>query len=318
MSIRINKINKEFSDEEILAEYRKRSTEYLEWRQQKAAEFLQNKKRVKLYRCEIMEDTSVEDTMYLALSEDVISRVRALKESIANDSELKTDEDRADEFRDHICEIGDDIEVSGPMPADYIYTDIDLDDYIYVYRFDIHLLDWKDNADGRTFPASTELTDEEYIDLLALLIDQPDCSFQHLAHLSPKFKAIYDKVEDALHNYDFNVFKSFCHEHDYAIRMTELRSDAQILLKQLKKNKDEYPYKGFLKNLLVNLSVLVTENVRRAADAATECSDGAETPAGQQPLTQQECFAQINELINQFAQEDNFLAAELMEREKKN
>lgn len=310
MPITIN--NREFTDQEVLAEYRKRSEEYLEWRQQKAAEFLKNKKREKLFHCEIVEDTSVESEYYLPLTEEIVARVRALKEKIANDPDLKTDEARADEFHDRISEIGYDIEVSGPMPAEYIYTNIDIDDYIYMYRFDIHLFDWKGNADGRTFPASAELNDDEYINLIALLIDQPNCSFQHLAHLSPKFKNIHDKVSDELHNYDFNVFATFCHDHDYAIRMTELRADAQALLEQLKKNNDEYPYKNFLKDFLVNLSVLVSERKGNAPAPAAGASEpqNAEAP-------QQERLEQLGELIRQFSTEDNFLAADLMEKELK-
>lgn len=249
--------DKEFSDEEVLAEYEKRSAEYLEWRRQKATEFLKNKSRWELYYCEIEEETGAEHSYYIPLSDDIINRVQELKESIANDPELKTDKGRADVFRECITEIGYDIEVDGPMPGEYYYTNIDIDDVIYTYRFDIHLLDWEGNADGRTFPTSAKLTDEEYIDLLALLLDQPDCSFQHLAYLEPKYKAIYDKVIHCLHDYEFNVFYTYCHEYDYAIRMTELRTDAKLLLEQLKKNNDEYPYKEFLDkdNIFVQMAV---------------------------------------------------------------
>ena len=98
------------------------------------------------------------------------------------------------------------------------------------------------------------------MELLAHLIDQPNYSFQHLVHLSPKLKAIYNKVSKYLHNYEFNVAKPFCHEHDYAIRMTELRYDAQALLKQLKNNNDEYPYLNFLKDMMVNIVRLTMEH----------------------------------------------------------
>lgn len=309
MSIKIKDNNRELSDEEILVEYQKRSAEYLEWRQQKAADFLQNKKREKQYRCEVFSEADEDGfEIFKALPDDIVARVRALKDAIAKDPTLKDDDERYDEYHDRIAEIGEDIAPSNdPMMQGALYFDIDPDDFIYSYRFDIHLLDWKGDANGRTFPACADLTDEEYTDLLALLLDQPNCSFQHMAHLSPKFKAIYEKVEDYLHNYDFNVFKCFCHEHDYAIRMTELRADAQTLLNQLEKNNDEYEHKGFLKDFLVNLTVLTSKPAKDTADT-TDLS-------AQQPLTQQERLEKISELINQFAQDDNFSAAYLMKKE---
>lgn len=131
---------KQFSDEEILAEYRKRSDEYHEWRQQKAEDFLKNKKRDKCYHCYTIEtETGVEDDFFIPLADDIVARVRALKEDINN---ITDDDDRADFFSEHIEEIGCDIKnVPEPWPDDNIFTNIDLDDYIYLYRFDIHLFD---------------------------------------------------------------------------------------------------------------------------------------------------------------------------------
>ena len=63
MSLTIN--NREFSDEEVVAQYQKRSAEYHEWRLQKAIDFLANKQREKRYHCEIVEDTGAEDEFYL-------------------------------------------------------------------------------------------------------------------------------------------------------------------------------------------------------------------------------------------------------------
>lgn len=260
MSLKIN--NRELSDEEVLAQFKKRTAEYRKWRMQKAAEFLQNKKRAKHYHCYTIEtETSVEDEYYIALSDDIIARVRALKEEINNNPELKTDEDRADEFSDRVCEIGYDIQnVPQPWPDDNIFTNIDLDDYLYYYRFDIHFFGEKENKNGQRLHASASLTDEEYIELLAHLIDQPHCSFHHLAYLSPKLKAIHKKVDEDLHDIDFGVSDYFCHDHDYAVLMTELRDDANLLLKQLKKKKEEYPHLNFLKDPVVNFAKVSIEH----------------------------------------------------------
>lgn len=308
---------KQFSDEEILAEYRKRSDEYLEWRQQKAAEFLRNKERDKCYHCSVVSDADEDgfDT-HMYLTDNTIARILALKEEISNDPELKTEEQRDDEFHDRLGEIELDVDDSDPLMAGAWLEDVDLDDYIYLYHFDIHLFDWNGNANGRLFPATVDLTDEEYIDLLAFLLDQPDCSFQHLAHLkSPKLQAIYDKVSRYLDNYNFNVLEPFCRTHDYAIRMTELRRDAQTLLKQLEQKKEKYPYIDFLKDFVVNLSVCVSE--RRADNPSPQSSTSGLPATGTAAVSQQDQLAELADWIEQFTMGDNFLAADLLERELK-
>lgn len=252
---------KQFSDKQVMAEYKKRTSEYRKWRLQKATEFLHNKKRGKYYHCSVVSDADEEgfDT-FMPLPNDIIARVRALKEEIANDPQLKTDEERDDVFHDRIDEIGQDIDTGNdPMMANASFTNIDPDTYIYLYHFDLHFFNEKESKNGQRVPASTLLTDEEYIELLAHLIDQPHCSFHHLAYLSPKLKAIHKKVDEDLHNLDFGVCDYFCHDHDYAVLMTELREDANKLLKQLKKKKEEYPYLNFLKDPIVNIAKVSME-----------------------------------------------------------
>lgn len=250
--------DKQFSDDEVYAAYQKRKKEYAEWCHQKAAEYLQNKKRKKYYQCNVIVPEDVEDEWYMPLNDEIVARLYKLKEEIANDPTLKTDTDRADEFHDRLDEVAQDIKYD--YPGSVIFTNIDLDDYRYYYKFDTHLLDWKKNENGITSNTSAYLKDEEYITLLAFLIAHPKSSFQNLAFQEPEIKTIYDKVSEELHNHDFGVFHPFCHEHDYAIRMTELRADANALLKQMKKNKEEYPYIGFLNDFLVNFIVKAKYN----------------------------------------------------------
>ena len=250
---------KEFSDAQVVAEYKKRKSEYLQWRRQKAAEFLKNKKRSKCYHCVISDDGHEED-YFFALPDDIVARVRNLKERIKNDSSLKSDVDRADEYHDCIDEIGQDVEIHIPMPEDYIFTDIDIDDYIYLYRFDLHFFNWKGDKNGKRIPSSTVLTDEEYIELLTLLLDDPDCSFNHLVYLSPKLRAIHKKVGDDLHHTDFGVGDFLCEKHDYAVLMTEVREDANKLIKQLEKKGEQYPYRSFLKDPVVSIIVATEQH----------------------------------------------------------
>ena len=250
---------KKFSDEEILTEYKKRKSEYLKWRRKQAAEFLKNKKRKKCYRCEVIIPEDVEDEYYLALPDDIVARVRALKEEINNDPELKTDEDRADVFHDRIDEIGMDIHFDDPFLAEASYTNIDLDDYIYLYRFDQCFFNWEGKKNGQKISNSAALTDEEYVELLAHLMDDPECSFNHLPYCGPKLKAIHTKVSEDLHHTDFGVMDYFGYDHDYAVLMTELREDANKLLKQLEKKGEAYPYRDFLGDPVVNMSVIAAE-----------------------------------------------------------
>lgn len=247
---------KKFSDAKVVAEYKKRKNEYLQWRRQKAAEFLKNKKRAKYYHCEAIFEPDYENDFYIPLSDEIVARVRTLKEEISHNPELKSDEDRADEFHDRVYEIGHDIDMDLTAfgGSEWTYTNIDIDDFIYEYRFDLHFFDWEGSKNGKQVDCSVILTDEEYIELLAQLISKPECSFNHLPYLSPKLKAIHKKVRESLHHRNWMAFYP-CYEHDYAVRMTELRHDAKLLNKQLEKKGEHYPHLDFLKSPVVEIAV---------------------------------------------------------------
>ncbi len=247
---------KEYSDEMIANLHNKRVKEYAKWRRQKAAEFLQTKKRTKYYHCEALFDPDYENDFYIPLPDKIVARVRALKEEIANDPELKTEEDRADEFRDRVYEIGNDIDVdiTNFGGSEWVYTNIDIDDFVHEYNFDIHYFDWKGEKNGKQVQCSVILSDEEYIELLAQLLDMPECSFNHLAYLSPKLKAIHKKLSDNLHHRSWLTYYPG-YEHDYAVLMTELRTDARQLVKQLEKKGEQYPHINFLKDQMINIIV---------------------------------------------------------------
>ena len=248
---------KEYSDEMIANLRNKRVKEYAKWRRQKAAEFLQNKKRTKYYHCEALFDPDYENDFYIPLPDEIIARVRALKEEIANDPELKTEEDRADEFRDRVYEIGNDIDVdiTNFGGSEWMYTDIDIDDYVYEYNFDLNFFDWEGAKNGKLVHCIVSLTDEEYIALLAQLMDKSECSFNQLPYLGPKLKAIHKKVSESLHHRDFGAGWFPCYEHDYAVLMNELRKDARQLVKQLEKKGEQYPHINFLKDQMINIIV---------------------------------------------------------------
>ena len=247
---------KEYSDEMIANLRNKRMKEYAKWRRQKAAEFLQNKKRAKYYHCETLFDPDTENDFYIPLPDEIVARVHALKEEIAKNPELKTEEDRADEFRDRIYEIGNDIDVdiTNFGGSEWMYTNIDIDDYVYEYNFDIHYFDWEGEKNGKHVHCSVILSDEEYIELLTQLLDMPECSFNHLAYLSPKLKAIHKKLCDNFHHRSWLTYYPG-YEHDYAVLMTELRMDAKKLLNQLEKKGEQYPHINFLKDPMVNIIV---------------------------------------------------------------
>ena len=253
---------KEYSDEMIAQLHNKHAKAYRQWRLQKATEFLQNKKRVKYYHCEAFFEPDTENDFYIPLPDEIVARVRALKEEIARNPELKTDEERADEFRDRVYEIGYDIDedITRYGGSEWVYTDINPDDYLYGYNFALHLFDWEGAKGGKRFPATVALTDEEYVELLAHLLDKPECSFNHLACCSAKLKAIHKKVSEDLHHREFGIGDYCCYDHDYAVLMTELREDARKLIKQLEKKGEQYPHLNFLKDPMVNIIVAQTKH----------------------------------------------------------
>ena len=217
---------KEYSDEMIAKLHGQRIKEYRQWRRQKAKEFLKQKEREKCYRCEVEYD-GAGCVFYLPLSDDIVARVHKLNAQIDNNPNLKTDRERSRAYFDGIEKIGEDIQNDWVEQWDVI----DVNDYIYLYGFSVHTFDWAGEANGRRFPVSACLTDEEYVTVLAHLLHQPDCSFHNLAFLSPKLKAIHDKICDEIHHKDFSEYwdgtARYCESHDYAILMTELREDAQ-------------------------------------------------------------------------------------------
>jgi hypothetical protein len=75
-----------------------------------------------------------------------------------------------------------------------------------------------------------------------------------LAYLSPKLKAIHKKLSDNLHHRSWLTYYPG-YEHDYAVLMTELRTDARQLVKQLEKKGEQYPYLNFLKDQMINIIV---------------------------------------------------------------
>lgn len=259
---------KEYSDEKIAILHKKRVREYEEWRKQKAAEFLQTKKRAKYYHCEAIFDPDYENDFYIPLSDEIVARVRALKEEIARNSELKSDEDRADEFRDRVYEIGYDIDVDITAfgGSEWTYTNIDIDDFVYEYNFDLHFFDWDGDKNDKLVHCPVILSDEEYIELLSQLLVLPGCSFNHLAYLRSKLKFVHKRVQSSLHHRDFGAGWFPCYEYDYAVRMTELREDARKLQKQLEKNGEQYPHIGFLKDPVVNLCVISAKRESKAVN----------------------------------------------------
>lgn len=226
------KNDKALKKEQEMNEFNQRCDEYLKWRKQKAAEFLKQKEREKCYRCEVEYD-GAGCVFYLPLSDDIVARVRALNEQIDNNPNLKTDHERSLAYFDGIEKIGEDIQIEWVEQ----WNAIDFENYIYLYGFSVHTFDWAGEENGRRFPVSACLTDEEYVTVLAHLLHQPDCSFHNLAFLGPELKAIHDKLCDEIHHKDFSEngdgTARYCENHDYAILMTELREDAQKLLKQL-------------------------------------------------------------------------------------
>jgi len=249
---------KQYSDEEVAQVAKECVAGYLEWRKQHATEFLKNKKRTKHYHCEAFFDPDSVNDFYIPLTDNVINRVRAAQRDVANDPTCEDDDDRDDLLKDKIAEIGCDIDVDiTPYGgSEWFYTSINPDDFIYVYRFDIQSVNTKGEPDER-ITASVALTDEEYISLLAFLMDKPKNSFHTLLCMEEKMRRIHSKVmAEALNYYHLNT-------HDFAVIMTEAREDAQLILEQLKKNNECYPHMDILQNPMVGVIAAQVEMKKR-------------------------------------------------------
>ena len=233
---------KQFTDEEMVEMVKALKSEYRDWRIEKARNYLAQKNRDKFYYCMVNYETIGDFEEYLKIPSDIIANYRALKIKIANDPELKNDSERSDALHDAVMELGTHIylDLSNRMGGDWCYTDINPDKYIYKYRFDICY--FNNEGQNRIWPEFISLSDDDYVQLLAHLIEYNTCSFNKLAIDMPE---IYSKILDSL---------SYCNETTYAVLMSEANNDAVAIRDYLEKKGEKFHSIDFLHSMYAAIS----------------------------------------------------------------
>ena len=200
--------------------------------------YLATKEREKFYYCDIRyrpEDlTSIN---YWTLSEETLAELLAIRERIGNNHKLKTKEERDYAWRREVAEnikvdeyVADSIwfddfgqYCSVPFfnEDDWVYEKINLDNYIYCYRFDVCIV----NDDGKVeivYKENVRLSDDEYITLVAYLVENEFCSF---TRFSNDFPEIGRKISVVKREYESS--------YECAILMKEAKYDAEIIRNSL-------------------------------------------------------------------------------------
>ena len=200
--------------------------------------YLATKEREKYYYCDIRyrpEDLS--SVNYWTLPEETLAELRAIRERIDNNPKLKNKEDIDYAWRREVaenikvdeyvadCIWNDEFGRYYPIPFfnedDWTYEKISLDNYIYCYRFDVCIV----NDDGKVeivYKENVRLSDEEYITLVAYLVENEFCSF---TRFSKDFPEISRRISAIRRKYE-----SF---FECAILMKEAKYDAEIIRNSL-------------------------------------------------------------------------------------
>ena len=219
---------KPLSDEQRLREFMTRARSKMQWCREKAAEYHKAHPRRKFYK--LTYDFCGERETYACLSDEDIKRIQDMvAEEIAENGPFANAEERKDFLGDNLDEV---IDWSEYLPEEHArsidaeegertrVTDIDFDDYVYCSEFTVKCSVWykDDKKDLHEHVYNIDLTDDEWIELVAFRLFDPKLTFLDLRELD---KALYDRIEA-------NVYTP----HDYhLIYMTEVNDAADAISK---------------------------------------------------------------------------------------
>ena len=179
-----------------------------------AQDFLSTKVRAPYYEIRSISDCCPVDgwSSLEPFSEEEMEKLLALREKYGRE-----------EFFNHLDEVFDEDTICDLAPG-YI-IDIDLDTEYYMYSFRYHQITDRGVVSGTV---KINLTDETYIKLLAMHLDNKDLNINNLRYAD---KYLYDVV---MHGVDGN----FCYDgiyevaDPYTVTMDEIRADAQKVREQ--------------------------------------------------------------------------------------
>ena len=223
--------DKKFSDMEVVQGYWKRMKDRMAWCREAASDYLKNNDRRRFYKLTYSVDPG-EKVTYAAVSDAILKEVEeAFKKEFAENGPFNNDDEKDDFYMgvntdilmDYVPE--EDQHCAGGSP---IITAFDANDFIHCTKFKVMHTDFlKDDPEEFVYDAcNIELSDEEYIDLVAAKLFDPHLAFYDLKYL---YEDIYHRVDD------------LCQlpHHHHIIFMQEINEIAQAILDS--KSKDELP-----------------------------------------------------------------------------
>jgi hypothetical protein len=182
---------------------------------QLATEFLTTKERKNYYETKAIDESFPEYSyMLVQLSDDMVSKIRTLKERYGQD------------FVNHLQEIIDDEGVI----SDMFYgdpVDIDLDKICHLYAFKIHELNPDDTVSVHS--CDVELSDEEYARLLAWHLCDEHLTINTLRQHDGE---LYYTIMRAVDCYYFQSEQYLEVDNPYVPTLDEAKADVETIIRQ--------------------------------------------------------------------------------------
>ena len=193
---------KPLSDEQRVREFMTRARSKMQWCREKATEYHKAHPRRKFYK--LTYDFCGERETYACLTDEDIKRIQDMvAEEIAQNGPFADAEDRKEFLEDNLDDLIDWTDYLPEEHSRFLNTDdgertrvtgIDFDDFVYCGKFTVKRSDWynEDKKDLREVVYNIHLTDEEWIELVAYRLFDPQMTFLDLRELD---KDLYDRIE---------------------------------------------------------------------------------------------------------------------------
>ncbi len=240
--------DQEISDKELVRAYRERLANRKAWCVEHAKEFLASKQIAKKYKVDVFYP-EVDDTFLVMFSDEELQQFRDLMEKTRIECiedehpELIDDlegwekwlEDPENEqwWFDCLHDAYLDADFTVPFWNGYCNQDaevryVDLYHPVNVYRFNVHYFNYDEPSEKHEGYIYVPLTDEQYIELLASCLDDPEFSTYRLLKSNPELYKIIKERGSRTH-------------YESAIFLTEAKEDAKAILEKFGETQPELP-----------------------------------------------------------------------------
>lgn len=247
--------DKDYTDQEVEFAYWERVKKRMDSCRRIAKETLQKMQRDAFYRVEYRVDPGIK-TVYVHFSEEEYNIIKkALEDDIALNGKYEGDDERKD-FIHHEASKWD-VDWSSYIPdedwhwagGDPIICDVNLDDYKYCCTFMVTYIKSGNDEEKSRECLNIELSDDDYINLLASRLFDPQLCFSDLHYLNPElFNQIDTMVNKAHCDYyvemqDINeAAKNIMDSHEEYKGLPELDGNifSPIMINEILNHKDQY------------------------------------------------------------------------------